>query len=51
MALHAGGWLAQGAIAVLERGADEGGLALPWFATLDERRYGAARVLFLSPAL
>jgi 16S rRNA (guanine966-N2)-methyltransferase len=42
-----GGWLAPGALAVLERGADEPDLALAGFETLDTRRYGAARVDFL----
>ena len=50
MALHAGGWLADEAVMVLERGADEGELSLPGFETLDERRYGAAAVLFLTLA-
>jgi 16S rRNA (guanine966-N2)-methyltransferase len=48
MALHAGDWLADDAVAVLERGSGEGELALPGFETLDKRRYGAATVLFLS---
>lgn len=44
--LLAGGWLAEDAIVVLERGADEPALELPGFELLDERRYGAAKVLF-----
>ena len=50
MALHAGGWFAEGAVVVLERGADEGPLTLPGFGLIDERRYGAASVAFLSPS-
>jgi 16S rRNA (guanine966-N2)-methyltransferase len=50
MALHAGGWLAQGAVAVLERGSGESALVLPGFELIDERRYGAAMVAFLSPS-
>lgn len=46
-ALGAGGWLAQGALAVLERGADEPPPAAAGVEVLDERRYGAARVWFL----
>ena len=42
-----GGWLAPGAILVFERGADEPDPAPRGFETLDERRYGAARVWFL----
>ncbi len=49
MALNAGGWLAQSAVVVLERGADEGELSLPGFEALDRRRYGVAGVTFLAP--
>ncbi len=42
-----GGWLAEGALVVLERGADEAELDAPGFERLDDRRYGAARVFFL----
>ena len=42
--LLAGGWLAEGAIAVFERGADEPAPVAPGFELLDERKYGAARV-------
>jgi 16S rRNA (guanine966-N2)-methyltransferase len=42
-----GGWLADGALAVLERGADEADHVTPGFAPLDARTYGAARVFFL----
>jgi 16S rRNA (guanine966-N2)-methyltransferase len=45
--LLAGGWLAAGAVAVLERGADEPEPDTPGFVRLDDRRYGAARVFFL----
>jgi 16S rRNA (guanine966-N2)-methyltransferase len=44
--LAAGGWLAEGALAVFERGEAEPAPPLPGYETLDERRYGAARVLF-----
>ena len=42
-----GGWLAPGALAVFERGADEAEPEAPGFERLDDRRYGAARVFFL----
>lgn len=45
--LVAGGWLAPGAVAVFERGADEAEPRTPGFERLDDRRYGAARVFFL----
>lgn len=45
--LVAGGWLTPGALIVFERGADEPDLAALGFEILDERRYGAAKVLFL----
>lgn len=45
--LTRGGWLAPGAIAVFERGADEADPSAPGFERLDERRYGAAKVVFL----
>ena len=45
-ALGAGGWIVPGALAVFECGADESpGIAA--FTKLDERIYGAAKVLFL----
>ena len=47
MALRNGGWLAGGAVAVLEQGAGEPAPELPGFERLDQRRYGAAQVLFL----
>ncbi len=46
-ALAAGDWLASGALAVVERGADEGPLNAPAWTVLDERLWGAARVSFL----
>jgi 16S rRNA (guanine966-N2)-methyltransferase len=45
--LAAGGWLAPGAIVVLERGAGEPEVSVPGFEALDARDYGAARVHFL----
>jgi len=42
-----GGWLAEDALAVVERGAEEPPLVVPGFEVLDERVYGAARVWFL----
>jgi 16S rRNA (guanine966-N2)-methyltransferase len=44
--LAAGGWLAEGAVVVFERGEAEPSAQIPGYETLDERRYGAARVLF-----
>lgn len=46
--LGAGGWITPDAVIMLEVGADETP-ALPAFETLDERSYGAAKVLFLKP--
>ena len=48
-ALRDGGWLAEDAIAVLERGSGEAAVEIPGFERLDERRYGKAEVLFLRP--
>lgn len=45
--LAEGGWLKPGALAVLERGADEPDIDTPGYERLDARDYGAARVLFL----
>jgi 16S rRNA (guanine966-N2)-methyltransferase len=45
--LAGGGWLAPGAVAVLERGADEPPPSAAGYEMLDDRRYGAARVWFL----
>ena len=47
MALRDGGWLSAGAICVMELGRDETIGAIPDFPLLDQRRYGAAKVLFL----
>jgi len=41
-----GGWLSEGALIVAERGAGEPAPEVPGVETLDERRYGAASVLF-----
>jgi 16S rRNA (guanine966-N2)-methyltransferase len=45
--LRAGGWLAPDALAVAEMAADEDAPSTEGFATLDERRYGEAKVRFL----
>jgi 16S rRNA (guanine966-N2)-methyltransferase len=45
--LRAGGWVAPGAIVMLERGASDPDGDTPGFELLDERTYGAARVTFL----
>jgi 16S rRNA (guanine966-N2)-methyltransferase len=45
--LARGGWLAPGALAVVERGAGEDNLAAPGFETLDARTWGAARLTVL----
>ena len=45
--LAQGGWLAEGALAVFERGVDEPVPVTPGYTLLDERKYGAARVFFL----
>ena len=47
--LAAGGWLAEGAVVVLERGAGDGAPVPGGFERLDERTWGAARVTFLRP--
>ena len=46
-ALASAGWLAAGALAVLELAAREDLALPPGFALLDERRYGHTRLLFL----
>jgi 16S rRNA (guanine966-N2)-methyltransferase len=46
-ALAAAGWLAPGALAVVEVGAREPFASTDRFAVLDERVYGAARLVFL----
>lgn len=45
--LLAHGWLADGAVLMVERGADEAGFAPAGYEALDARDYGAARVHFL----
>lgn len=45
--LAAGGWLAEGAIVVFERGSSEPPFETPGYEVLDARDYGAARVHFL----
>ena len=45
--LAAGGWLADGAVVVFERGATEPAFTADGFEPLDIRDYGAARVHFL----
>ena len=45
--LAQGGWLAAGALAVMERGVTEADPATPGFERLDARTYGAARIFFL----
>jgi 16S rRNA (guanine966-N2)-methyltransferase len=49
-ALRAGGWLAPNALAVVETGADERVVSFPGFRRLDERTWGAERVMFLTTA-
>jgi 16S rRNA (guanine966-N2)-methyltransferase len=49
--LAAGGWLADDALVVLEVGAREQAPTVEGFALIDERAYGAAKVLFLTRAL
>ena len=48
--LAAGGWLADGAVVMFERGSDEPDFEIAGFETLDARDYGAARVHFLKYA-
>ncbi|HEX4183255.1 MAG TPA: 16S rRNA (guanine(966)-N(2))-methyltransferase RsmD [Caulobacteraceae bacterium] len=45
--LAGGGWLSPQAVIVFERGSDEPDPHVEGFVTLDSRRYGAARVVFL----
>jgi 16S rRNA (guanine966-N2)-methyltransferase len=45
--LAEGGWLADGATIVFERGVSEAAFTVPGFELLDERDYGAAKVFFL----
>ena len=42
-----GGWLAEGALVVFERGATEPEIDTPGYERLDDRAYGAARALVL----
>ncbi len=42
-----GNWLKPGALVVFERGSDEPEIDTPGYERLDDRDYGAARVLFL----
>ena len=46
-ALAADAWLAPGAVLALERGEGEPDIQPPGYDLVDERRYGAAKVLFL----
>lgn len=48
--LLVGGWLAEGALCVLERGADEADPAIDGFDVIDARRWGPAAVSFLKVA-
>ena len=48
--LSAGGWLTEDALVVLEIGASEAPPPMDGFELLDERSYGAAKVLFLRRA-
>ena len=48
--LAEGGWLAAGAVAVLERGLGDPAAIPERFELIDERRWGAARVSFVRPA-
>ena len=49
-ALAKGGWLTDDAVAVVELAATEDLDAPPGFAVIDERRYGAAKLVFLRRA-
>ena len=49
VALKVGGWLADGATVIFERGAGEPELEAPGFDVLDQRRYGAAKLVVLRP--
>ena len=48
--LRRGGWLADGALAVVELAAKEAFSPPIGFETVDARRYGAARLIFLRHA-
>ncbi|WP_292040321.1 MULTISPECIES: 16S rRNA (guanine(966)-N(2))-methyltransferase RsmD [unclassified Brevundimonas] len=45
-----GNWLAPDAVVIFERGSDEPEIETPGYERMDERDYGAARVLFLKVA-
>ena len=45
-----GNWLAPDAVVIFERGSDEPEIETPGYDRMDERDYGAARVLFLKVA-
>jgi 16S rRNA (guanine966-N2)-methyltransferase len=45
--LHKHGWLLPGAVVVFERGGDEAAVDAEGYELLDERVYGAAKVLFM----
>jgi hypothetical protein len=49
--LREGGWLAPGALAVLETGASEPSPLAPGYTLLDARTWGAAKVWFLQLAV
>ena len=46
--VHGGGWLAANALIAAEIAADETFVAPDWVATLDERRYGEAKILLMT---
>ena len=50
-ALSEAGWLKPGAVATVELGHAEDLIAPPRFETVDERRYGAAKIVILRYAL
>jgi 16S rRNA (guanine966-N2)-methyltransferase len=49
-ALNEAGWLAPGAVVTVELAHDEDLAASPGFAAIDERRYGAAKIVILRKA-
>jgi 16S rRNA (guanine966-N2)-methyltransferase len=49
-ALHQGGWISDGAIVVVEVARDEDLDPPSGFEVVDDRRYGAARIIFLQAA-
>jgi len=46
--VHGGGWLAPNALVAAEIASDEMFVAPDWVATLDERRYGEAKILLMT---